>query len=137
VTLFLFCLSAGMVLALGGRDRNGAENEAEAPLYRDRNGVIPGPVGLSPEQIAALPLVRVTGRVRLVGSEPMAELVISSDTGEWYMGRDVQKEFMRWQQRTVTVEGREERVELRFANGRSAGTRRILHNITLIDAPPQ
>jgi hypothetical protein len=77
-------------------------------------------------------VVQVTGLVRLVGSSPFSELVISSPAGEWYIIREEMDKLHDLQQQTVTVEGEETVTEMRFANGKSAGTRRTLRNIRLI-----
>jgi hypothetical protein len=78
------------------------------------------------------PVVQVTGRVRLVGSAPMSELVITRQDKSWYIEREEGHKLFDLQQRTVTVEGEETVVELKFANGRSAGERRTLKNIKII-----
>jgi hypothetical protein len=78
------------------------------------------------------PVVQVTGRVRLVGSAPMPELVITGPDREWYVERKEEHKLHDLQQRTVTVEGEETVVQLKFANGMSAGERRTLKNIKVI-----
>ena len=77
-------------------------------------------------------VVQVSGRVRLVGSDPFPELVVSGPDREWYIDRDDQSKLKDLQHRTVTVEGIETVKELRFANGRPAGERRTLKNIRII-----
>ena len=77
-------------------------------------------------------VVKITGTVRLVGSEPFSELVISGTDDEWYIDKDDEQKLWNLQQRTVTVEGKETVKELKFANGRSAGERRILRDIKII-----
>jgi hypothetical protein len=77
--------------------------------------------------------VRVSGVVRLVGSSPVAELLISNERQEWHIeGRDRDK-LWKLQQQTVSVEGEERTEQLTFANGRPAGERRYLGNIKIID----
>ena len=76
--------------------------------------------------------VRVSGRVRLVGNEPFTELVITGPDGEWYIKPDEGHKFRELQQRTVTVEGIETVVTLRFASGNPAGERRTLSDIQII-----
>jgi len=78
------------------------------------------------------PVVRVSGRVRLVGSSPMSELVITGPDKEWYIAREEQEKLFDLQQRTVTVEGEETVVQLKFAGGMPAGERRTLKNIKII-----
>ena len=77
-------------------------------------------------------IVQVTGRVRLVGSEPITEVVISGPEWEWYVAREDEHKLKDLQHRTVTVEGSETVIELTFVNGLSAGTRRTLTNIKII-----
>jgi len=78
-------------------------------------------------------VVRVTGVVRLVGTGLFPELVITGAEMEWYIAQDEAKKLHDMQHRTVTVEGVETVSELRFANGLSAGARRELKNIKIID----
>jgi hypothetical protein len=79
-------------------------------------------------------VVIITGTVRLVGSGTLPQLVITGDRVQWYImeGEDRDKLFD-LQQRTVTVEGEETVRQLTFASGRSAGTRRELRNIKIIE----
>jgi hypothetical protein len=77
--------------------------------------------------------VRVSGVVRLVGSGPMVELLISNEDREWQIDRQDRDRLWDLQQQTVTVEGEEWTEELTFANGRPAGERLHLRNITIIE----
>ena len=77
-------------------------------------------------------VVEVTGRVRLVGSGPMPELVITGPDREWYIVREEEYKLKDMQHRTVTVKGAETVTELKFANGMSAGERRTLKDIKII-----
>ncbi|MDR1248630.1 MAG: hypothetical protein LBK63_04925 [Treponema sp.] len=77
--------------------------------------------------------VRVTGVVRLAGSGPVAELFIAHDDREWQIDRKDRDRLWNLQQQTVTVEGEEWTEELIFADGRPAGERRHLRNITIIE----
>jgi hypothetical protein len=75
----------------------------------------------------------VTGVVRLVGSGPGMELLVSTEDREWYIDKKDRDKLWNLQQQTVTVEGEERAEELTFANGRSAGERRYLRNIKIIE----
>lgn len=80
---------------------------------------------------------QVTGRVRLVGSGPGVELVITgtdqdSHDREWRIDKKERDKLWNLQQQTVTVEGEESAEEMTFANGRSAGTWYFLRNIKII-----
>jgi len=77
-------------------------------------------------------VVRVSGRVRLVGSSVIPEIVITGQNMEWYIERDEQHKLKDLQHKTVTVEGNETVTSLKFANGLPAGERRILKNIKII-----
>ena len=77
-------------------------------------------------------IIQVTGRVRLVGNEPFSELVITSEGNSWYIAKNDAHKLHDLQHRMVTVTGEETVMELTFANGRPAGQRRTLNNITII-----
>ena len=76
--------------------------------------------------------VRVTGVVRLVGTGVFPELVVTSDDGEWYIANDEMQKLYNLQHRTVTIEGEETVIDLKFAGGMSAGTRRTLSNVIVV-----
>jgi hypothetical protein len=81
----------------------------------------------------AVPVViRVTGVVRLVGTGNFPELLIDNSQMLWYIARDEMDKLHDLQHRTVTVEGEETVMELKFGNGLSAGIRRDLKNIRII-----
>ena len=74
----------------------------------------------------------MTGRVRLVGSAPMSDLVITGHDMEWYVAKDEEYKLRDLQQRIVSVEGSETVQKLTFASGLPAGERRTLKNIKII-----
>ena len=76
--------------------------------------------------------VQATGLVRLVGSGTFPEMVIRGEGKQWYLAKEEMHKLQELQHRTVTVEAEETVQELKWANGRSAGKRRYLHNIKLI-----
>ena len=78
-------------------------------------------------------VIQVTGVVRLVGSGSFPEIVITGEDGEWRIEKEEEFRLRDLQQQVVTVEGEETVVELKFANGMSAGERRTLKNIKIID----
>jgi len=78
-------------------------------------------------------VVFASGRVRLVGTSLFPELVISGPDREWYIDRDEVYKLADLQQQQVTVEATETITELIWANGRSAGERRTLRDIVIID----
>jgi hypothetical protein len=79
------------------------------------------------------PTIRVAGVVRLVGSGPGMELLISNDYQEWHIDPQERNKLWNLQQQIVTVEGEERAEELIFADGRSAGERRYLRTIKIIE----
>ncbi|GHV90921.1 hypothetical protein AGMMS50268_14240 [Spirochaetia bacterium] len=91
----------------------------------------------SPAKSEAIRPVRVTGRVRLTGSGPGQELVITGTDREWRINKEDQNKLWDLQQQTVTVEGRETSKEMKFANGTSAGTWYFLENIKIIEPKPE
>ena len=113
VPLFI-CLAAALP-AWGRR-------ESVAPVEEEKNTVIP-------EEYV---LVQASGRVRLVGNEPFPEMVITGPERQWYIEKGDEHKLKDLQHRTVTIEGMETVLELFFANGRPAGQRRILKDITII-----
>jgi hypothetical protein len=78
-------------------------------------------------------IVRVTGIVRLVGGGLKPQLVITGTGKEWYVPNEEQSKLMDFQHQTVIVEGVETVENLRFANGISAGERRTLEKIKIIE----
>jgi hypothetical protein len=78
--------------------------------------------------------VELTGKIRLVGSEPFPELVLSDDGGhDWYIDRESRGSVSGYEQRSVTVRGKVELKEMVLADGRSLGYRRILSKLVLLE----
>jgi hypothetical protein len=77
-------------------------------------------------------VIQVTGVVRLVGNASFSELVITGADGEWHIEKSDAGKFHDLQHRIVTVEGEEKLIEMKFAGGLPAGTRRELKNIKII-----
>jgi len=121
VCIFLFCIT-GLVAQTGFAQTGFAQtgfargNQEKEPAMSE----------------AEIELIQVTGRVRLVGSSPFGQIVITGEEKEWYLSREDAGKLHNLQHRTVTVEGEEIIRELNFANGRPAGKIRELRNITII-----
>ena len=79
-------------------------------------------------------VVEVTGIIRLVGSSPFSELVITGPDKEWYVAKEDEHKLKDLQHKTVTVRGDETVVSLTFANGYPAGEKRTLKKIEIIAA---
>jgi hypothetical protein len=76
--------------------------------------------------------VELNGKIRLVGSEPFPELVLSDDDGnDWYIARESRGAVSGYEQRGVTIRGKVELKEMVLAGGRSLGYRRILSVLTV------
>jgi len=129
VTLFLLFLTQ-FVFAFGNREK---EQEQEPSASEPAVMILfPEPTGMPAEPIVSI--VQVTGRVRLVGSGPINEIVITGSEYEWFIVlRDDRAELHLLQHQTVTVEGEETIRELRFANGMPAGIRRELRYIKILE----
>ena len=128
IFICLFCLGLTAVLPAWGRKEK-AETKAIQNTGLARNAVDKVEEG---DTEAAITLVQVTGRVRLVGGGPIPEIVITGPDSEWYILREEDHLLKELQHRTVTVEGYESVVELRFANGFYAGQRRTLKDIKIL-----
>jgi hypothetical protein len=77
-------------------------------------------------------LVRVRGRVRLVGNMPFPELVVTGDDDvDWYVLGDDRKKIEQFNGQRITVTGTARVREMRLADGAAAGLRRRLENITV------
>jgi len=111
-SVLIFLCSAALLSAQGGRD----------DVVSEETVVLEEAV-----------VVQVTGTVRLVGSANFPQVVISGSGSQWYIVREEMNKLYDLQHRTVTVEAEETVRELTFANGRSAGIRRELRNIKIID----
>jgi hypothetical protein len=77
--------------------------------------------------------VEVSGRIRLVGSEPFPDLVLTGEGDHtWYIDPADRQTLSRYEQQTVTIRGTVEIREMTLANGKSLGSRKILSRITLV-----
>jgi hypothetical protein len=129
VFMTAFVFSAAMLAGFGAKEA--APAEETAPRYfRDRNGPAPPPDAGEGAKIPET--VRVTGRVRLVGSGVYTELVISGDGGEWHTEPRDRSKLINFQQRIVTVEGKLDVQELILPNREQPGRWLILRDITVI-----
>jgi hypothetical protein len=114
LAFFLLC-TAALLFAKGGQESDGT-------VVSDETIVVEEAV-----------VVQITGIVRLVGSANFPQIVISGSGSQWYVVREEMDKLYDLQHRTVTVEAVETVRELTFANGRSAGIRRELRNIRIIN----
>ena len=78
--------------------------------------------------------VTVTGRVRLVGTSVFNDIVISDSEGrDWYVEGEDREKLAAKEQQQVTVRGSAETRDIILADGKKAGVRFILRNITLLE----
>jgi len=90
---------------------------------------------------AGVRAVQVRGTIRIIGTSTFPDLVISgtevgsqdSQTTYWYIIGDERESLHNMQYQTLLLEGEENVIELRFANGSFAGLRRELRNIKIIE----
>lgn len=86
----------------------------------------------SKDAASAEKTIRVTGKVRLVGTSVFPEIVISAPEGEWYIAANEIQKLYDLQHRTVTLEGKETVTQLTYAGGFPAGKRYELSNVVVI-----
>ena len=78
--------------------------------------------------------VRVSGRIRRVGNEPMTSLVITdADDKDWYLDEEGEKLLRMGEQRTVHVKAVVELKEMVLANGKRLNAKRILTGVAVLD----
>ncbi|MDR1318283.1 MAG: hypothetical protein LBJ90_01545 [Treponema sp.] len=129
----LFIFSAGILVGFGGKEREDKPGAEKSPiLFRDRNGRRPERKEKTREEVEALETVRVTGRVRLVGSGIRTEIVITGSDGEWHLEPKDQEKFLNLQQRVVTVEGKLDTEEFALINSGKKIEWLILRDAALI-----
>jgi hypothetical protein len=125
VRLFLFTLLLSAALsphALGNSDQDNAANESA--------GAGSAEPAAQPE---AEPLT-VTGTIRLLGSEPFPELVLTDGEGnDWYLDGDAREKARTYQHQELTLRGRPEYKEMKLANGMSMGTRYFLRDAVIVE----
>jgi hypothetical protein len=81
--------------------------------------------------------VELSGRVRLLGSDPFPDLVLTGEGGEdWYLEGSDRRALQAYEQRSLRVRGRVELRELVLANGRSLGFRRFLRDVEILEPRP-
>jgi hypothetical protein len=132
----LFFNSAVPAFPLGRRDKPPPPVDGPAAAQPDASvPSVDGPGG----PIRRGDLVELEGRIRLVGSEPFPDLVLTGgDDADWYLEGSSRRALQPYEQRTVRVRGRVDLREIILANGRSLGFRRYLLDVELAEkqAPP-
>jgi hypothetical protein len=81
-------------------------------------------------------IMRVHGRIRLVGNMPFPRLVITGESDQdWYLEGADRELLAAYEQRLLTISGRAEYQDIILANGEKAGVRRFLRDIRIIETP--
>jgi hypothetical protein len=134
VTILVLCSLPAMLFPLGKKEAP-REEAARRELAQDRAEPVsrrPLSGGLYDTALTGQE-VELTGRVRLVGSEPFPELILADGEDHlWYIARESRKILAGYEQRIVTVRGRVELREMVLADGRRLEDRRVLAELTLI-----
>jgi hypothetical protein len=77
--------------------------------------------------------IEITGRVRLIGSAPFPDLVLSDETGrDWYVRQEEKDKLSKLEQQTVKIRAAFEVEDIILADGKKVGERRILYDIVLV-----
>jgi hypothetical protein len=117
------------LLSLGRRDKPDT-----SPSVQPAETPVPFVTGPGGEIIRHGDRVEVSGRVRLVGSDPFPDLVITGgDDQDWYLEGPDRQAVRSFEQRELRVRGRVELREQVLANGRSLGFRRFLRDVEILD----
>lgn len=93
---------------------------------------------VDPPRVAEAPyvsgeVVRVSGRVRRVGSDPFTELVVTDADGiDWYLDEAGEDRVQESEQETVVIEGVVHLRKIELADGTDLGLRHELHEIELV-----
>jgi hypothetical protein len=130
--ILFFCLALPL-FALGRKDG------APAPEPLPGSGAPAGSPPLSVPGPSGAPVyggdwIELEGRVRLLGSEPFLQLVLTDETDQdWYLDGPARRILGGREHRVVRVRGRVGLQELILANGRSRGIRRSLSEIRLLE----
>ena len=117
------------VFSLGRRDKpSPGPPQAGASLPSPPS--VSGPEGL----IYDGDQVELAGRVRLVGSEPFPDLVLTGEDGkDWYLEGPDRQALRSREQQIIRLRGRVELREMVLANGRSLGFRRFLRDVEILE----
>jgi hypothetical protein len=129
--LTLACFTAAVpAFSLGRRDKTASPPAGGLSAEPPEVPVVNGPGG----PVRGGDLVELEGRVRLLGSEPFPDLVLTSgDDEDWYLEGPSRRALQPYEQRIVRVRGRVELREMVLANGRSLGFRRFLADAELAE----
>jgi hypothetical protein len=124
LAVFLIAFLPGETGALGSRDT--ADGRGDTP---EASGSLP--VSRKTENE-----VLVKGRVRLVGTDLFSNLVITDEKDQdWYVEEKDRSLLSRYQQQTLTVKGRPDYRDFVLANGKKAGVRSYLLDISIVQKP--
>jgi hypothetical protein len=133
VALLFLCFAVRVSAMGGGEKKEPARQTPEAGAgNQELSGATATTDGSDGEASMQNRRVRVSGRVRMVGTGMFPELVITGEEREWFIDKDEQSILTDLQQRIVTVEGAESYADFTFANDMPAVRKYTLKDITLI-----
>ncbi|MDR1176780.1 MAG: hypothetical protein LBK83_15055 [Treponema sp.] len=125
LAVFLIAFLPGETGALGSGD-----------TADGRKGDTAGASGSGPASRKTASEVLVKGRVRLVGTDLFSNLVITDEKDrDWYVEEKDRPLLSRYQQQVVTVKGRPDYRDFVLANGKKAGVRSYLLDISIVQNP--
>ncbi|MDR2842956.1 MAG: hypothetical protein LBV52_07130 [Spirochaetaceae bacterium] len=77
--------------------------------------------------------VIISGTVRIVGSEPFTEIVVTDENGtDWFIDSAEKNKLYKYQGTTVNVKGNLYLTDIVLADGNKIGVRRTLKNVSII-----
>jgi len=125
----LCCAALAPLSASGGKEGvKSGEEGAFSPVEESLSAPV--------EESAAPVEVTVTGTVRVVGNMPFPELVITDSAGlDWFVDDKGKAALEKLQNQTVRVSGLLFKQNLRLANGRELGEKRLLREVRLAEKP--
>jgi hypothetical protein len=110
----------------------GKEQKKEPKMFNQREGAIkPDMIVPRPPPGTPLQEIEISGIVRLIGSGPGMELVISDEANQWHTEAAEQSKLRNLQQRTVTVKAKTYTTEIIYS-GDIKIVKRYLRDITVL-----
>ncbi|MDR0551280.1 MAG: hypothetical protein LBG72_04595 [Spirochaetaceae bacterium] len=125
--LLIFCASFVYAQAASG----GSSNKTSEKENKQTSKAGAPEVVDAPAQSGSA--IVVSGRIRIVGSMPFTEMVISdADENDWFVSGYDRAQLENHQGAKVTVQGEASIVDIILADGSRVGVRRQLSRITII-----
>lgn len=113
--LILLLIIPSIVFSLGDQESKEADSNDEQELVNEN-------------------IITVTGLIRLVGSEPLAQFIIETESGEiYYLPPAYRRDNPGLINSTITVQGELEVIEMVTVDGKYRHVENHLKNIIIID----